>query len=477
MKKLMIAMSAAAMFSLCATADDTKVSGTNFDSYPLGEATEVALDFGKDDEGNSSGVKYWSGDSENSESMIVAGDADKGNTTQFLKVEESSVLTRAMDIDEHGDVAPTTIPDNGGVYIKTKVQFTAADEAPEAETGDKLLVWLRQNEDENATTTLMITSADADTGKAIETEADIAVNTTDWYELEIRTTKENAGVGDEARFTVAINGKLINEGQQFISLVAGDKNNAATIASLGFKGTGAVDDIEFGTYTEEVLGEFTVNLTVDGTDDAGITTEFVSSTNFVVKTETIDIYVAGAADDVTYVITDAEGATVTIEGVMKEDMPEEDVDLGGYVRITIPTANVAKDAVLNVAVTVTGGGDEPEEKTYPSYIDEASQAKYDAWVKKCDLPDDVAYVTSNEYQDAFLLNVVPAELSDAKAAFKITAITIDANGKVTVTVVDKNVNDEAFNGTVEVKGSATVNGTFELSVDNADARFFKAILK
>ena len=77
--------------------------------------------------------------------------------------------------------------------------------------------------------------------------------------------------------------------------------------------------------------------------------------------------------------------------------------------------------------------------------------------------------------DAYLLNC--ANTTDAvdvaKEEFKITSITIGADGTVTVTTPA----DKGYNGTVTVKGCATVNGTYDLDIDNPNARFFKAFLQ
>ena len=75
--------------------------------------------------------------------------------------------------------------------------------------------------------------------------------------------------------------------------------------------------------------------------------------------------------------------------------------------------------------------------------------------------------------DAFLLNVSNTDeaIAAAKAAFKIPSIKVNADGTVTV-----GVPTGSYNGTVTIKGSATVNGAFTLDVTDASARFFKAFL-
>lgn len=75
--------------------------------------------------------------------------------------------------------------------------------------------------------------------------------------------------------------------------------------------------------------------------------------------------------------------------------------------------------------------------------------------------------------EAYLLNVAntDAAIAEGKANFKIPAITVDANGTVTVTPPHG-----GYNGVITVKGSVTVNGTYNLDKADTTARFFKAFL-
>ena len=127
------------------------------------------------------------------------------------------------------------------------------------------------------------------------------------------------------------------------------------------------------------------------------------------------------------------------------------------------TPDVAATLVLEAAAT------------YPSYIAEADKAKYDAWVEKYNVTDRGSEATVN--QKAYLLNVDPTDAAAVKTAeeeFKITSITVNADGSVTVTMPE----GKSYNGTVEIRGCDTVNGTYsKAQVDEKTARFFKAILQ
>lgn len=75
--------------------------------------------------------------------------------------------------------------------------------------------------------------------------------------------------------------------------------------------------------------------------------------------------------------------------------------------------------------------------------------------------------------EAYLLNVANTDeaIANGKANFKIPAITVDANGTVTVTDPEG-----SYNGKITIKGSVTVNGTYDLEKTDTTARFFKAFL-
>ena len=85
MKKLLIAMSAAAMFSLCAKADDPTLLGSmNFETgYSAGDPIATT----STDPGSASSLLLWAGD--NGESQIaVEGE------NHYLKVDTTAELTR-----------------------------------------------------------------------------------------------------------------------------------------------------------------------------------------------------------------------------------------------------------------------------------------------------------------------------------------------------------------------------------------------
>ena len=105
----------------------------------------------------------------------------------------------------------------------------------------------------------------------------------------------------------------------------------------------------------------------------------------------------------------------------------------------------------------------------------ADAAALATWAKAKSVSFDgrVDALSSDTALKAFLLNVAVdvAAVEEAEAAFKIPSITVGTDGTVTVASPTG-----TFNGTVTIKGCATLNGTYNLEADDDAARFFKAFL-
>lgn len=108
---------------------------------------------------------------------------------------------------------------------------------------------------------------------------------------------------------------------------------------------------------------------------------------------------------------------------------------------------------------------------------DAEADKLATWAKK----NEVAYASAAEAikVNAYLLNVANTDkaIAEGKANFKIPAITVDANG--TVTVASPDPDGSKYNGKITIKGSETVNGDFNIDPKNdteKKAKFFKAYL-
>lgn len=151
-----------------------------------------------------------------------------------------------------------------------------------------------------------------------------------------------------------------------------------------------------------------------------------------------------------------------------------------------------KVIVTNLAICLANGTDITEDVTIektnagitivkkapalPEWINDQSEeqvAAYNTWAEANGVTD-----PTTAKHEAFAFNC--ANDDDAivaeKEAFVITSITI-VDGVVTVTAKSTNTASEAFNITPVIKGSATVNGDYNLNQDDEAARFFKAFIE
>lgn len=219
-------------------------------------------------------------------------------------------------------------------------------------------------------------------------------------------------------------------------------------------------------------------------------------------TETITMYGNKAATAptvqaiqyATVVITQVEHCTITVKNgetvVATDDQfdidykvtltvtrtPADGYELDGCAASEDVTLSKAETYTITAAVKPVSSG-----KTYPTYIpagaSEATKAKFDAWsTSKAGGDRD----TASANMDAFLLNVAPeaAAVAAEKANFKVTAITVNADGSVTVTTTTENSSKEPYNGTVKVKGKVNLTDSNATWVEkNATHKFFKAFLE
>lgn len=115
---------------------------------------------------------------------------------------------------------------------------------------------------------------------------------------------------------------------------------------------------------------------------------------------------------------------------------------------------------------------------YPDYIpadaSEATKAKFDAWDSTY---NNNGRDTESAQQAAFLLNVAPADAAAELLKFKVTAIDVKADGTVAVTAPTTNSAGEEYNGTVVIKGKASLDESAWAVKDDKTHQFFKAFLE
>ena len=198
--------------------------------------------------------------------VVPAGRPDlfaDGPQANFLALATSGRVTRR--IDPEGRAADI----GDGLYLDLLVEFTPCDSEPVVEDGDKIVVWLAESGDASAAAPeaeLRITAGAPEGDAVVRREFTAArigssaatVEPGSWHRLTIRAIE--GAVGDYAGFVVFIDGEVVSFGEA--APVFADLEGAARIwaersalvvglspgralASVGFAGSGAVDDISF----------------------------------------------------------------------------------------------------------------------------------------------------------------------------------------------------------------------------------------
>ena len=161
----------------------------------------------------------------------------------------------------------------------------------------------------------------------------------------------------------------------------------------------------------------------------------------------------------TIVFTAETGKTLSFVSINGTEIADTSVYGASSYTYTVGTA------AATLVVTFTGS-------SYPSYIDDANkQGKYDTW-KTAMTAAGVDVGDGEAYEDAYLLNCKPTEVTAEKAAFKFTKIAFEGGVWVTETTT-KNTSGADYNGTVTVTRYSDVGCTTESSTGT----FFKAFLQ
>ena len=161
----------------------------------------------------------------------------------------------------------------------------------------------------------------------------------------------------------------------------------------------------------------------------------------------------------------------------------------GFLAQNVTALRITFAAPYNVAqyyAEIEAVGTSASGKVYPEWIDSTDStvtAKYDTWATKFNVAD-----PTTAQKDAYLLNCAnTAEaLAAAKAAFKTTSITVNADGTVDVGL--PTAPEGGFNVAVTILGCETVDGTYHALTTGtvigtfyrvpaaSNDRFFKASL-
>ena len=538
MKKMTFALACASAVAAFAAAEDSAViSSINFDAYTAGF---TGLDLKKDDgsQGAVTDSRWlYLGASGSTDASTVKAyvPADDSNPNYLELSTEGGTLWRsinnlaASDSEESGAAlgAAQAVPADTGLYIDTMVQFTPTEDGGDPTldpTTDKLAIWL--NVKDNVTNLCVRTKAIARPGyvpssgeyadgawsqteKTIVLSGEYSAST--WYRLTVQAVKSVTSHADAEvipGFIISIDGNPVTASEQlvgddaisylnddgaggftagwvsednidlirskkFIPSLAGvqDSGSATVLQAVGFKGSGAIDSLQFTTQDP------------GGEDPAPVVKEVdltISAGNATVTGITDGKVEVGS--NLTFTVTAAEGYNltgVTINGTTVT------ADADGNYTYTVADTDEAVAVVVTTEAIPSIDWNNPKAESgtatemfgITGALATADGQKLAAWAQNV---GKVSFDKASEIKtDAFLLNCANTDdaITAAKANFKIVSIEQNDQGAWVAKVTD-GVGDggEFGNGYVEIKGSATVDGTYNLATTAETARFFKAFL-
>ena len=301
MKKLMFATALVASAAAFAT-NPTAINATSFEGYTA-DATVVGT--GGGDKGETGVANYFYYDGESDSSLVKAFGVGENLATpnitrpyyyasatpnaNYLELStEGGILWRSINTISYDngvyDLGVSTNVAATGTYLDTLVQFTPTEDggAPELTQDDKLAIWL--NVDSTGVTNLMVramawTYEDEDLNPTPTSFVvnNVSVDANAWYRLTIKAIPSvttgnyifpafqifidgTEVAATEAQYSSDIQTLLASrwaEGMQSLAAanklfpsLAGRPSNisAVTLQGVGFKGSGALDDI---VWTEE----------------------------------------------------------------------------------------------------------------------------------------------------------------------------------------------------------------------------------
>lgn len=520
MKNLTFALACASTFALFAAIDVPKA---DFEKYAVGDKVSGMAEPDKQH-------PYWlyegaSGSDDGSTVKAYGGENLAAPTTgdaagdKYLELStEGGTLWRSL---AEGNTTGTDIADKlgaaqalpaGGLYIDTMVQFTPTEDggAPETTGGDKLAIWLNVDSSSGAPVTNLMVKAGhvyRDGSEVVDPMPFVLEGTSGvvpgtWYRLTVKAIPDvTKSIADGHRNTGVTGYQILLDGQALSTkatvfessyidwafedwLEDADKAllqsgtvfagldgfvTASTLQAVGFKGSGALDNLAISETAPSPAPEEPIPVTPQITLSA---TEATFSASLELPTVTVaGNYVLG---------TDY---TVSWSGALPTENPSADVVL------TVTVEMRGKYSGSNTATFTVKPADTPPVANWPTdpttVKDKTAGEAYGFTGDLADLPADklavwamgngsVAFSNAGTIKiEAYLLNVAntDAAIAEGKANFKIPAITVDANGTVTVTDPEG-----SYNGKITIKGSVTVNGTYNLEKTDTTARFFKAFL-
>ena len=291
MKKLLFATALVA--SAAAFADPTALNAISFEGYATGNGLGANGTAEPNEDGQSDkGAAYFCYDGEQDGSTVKAFDAEGNAATPSITrpyfFASTSPNAKYLDLSTEGGVLWRSIAavtgsgancelgtaqevGSDGLYLDTLVQFTPTEDGGTPDLGDedKLAIWLNVTE---GVTNLMVRAAIIDDGFNL-TPTNFVINNASvvagtWYRLTVKALDDVTQADEVPAFQIYLDGTLltssllsftdeyvdlidsdyksaIENGSVFVSLLGVSSSPALT--AVGFKGSGALDDIVWTT--------------------------------------------------------------------------------------------------------------------------------------------------------------------------------------------------------------------------------------
>jgi len=395
---------------------------------------------------------------------------------------ETPALGGAIDLDPENP--------NDNIYVDTLVQFTPTEDgtAPAVEPADQMAIWLNVDStdpDAPVTNLCVLAARCDDVGTSLKTtfvapnkaQGGIDIVPGQWYRLTVKAYGDITNGDSIPGFVVYIDGKPLKTGttgltENYIELLgedmavsvadmlngsvfcslwtleeegAGDPY-APTFSGVGFKGSGAIDDLVLSTDVPNFFGAVTsVDFTLNWTANFSAVSYTIDGT----KTDlTVDEKAAG-----TTTVKVEPGKTVTVAATAAD-----------WYTVTGTTGDIkvdeATEVSLEAALAATPGAAGVE--TLP----DVSTADAMAWAKDKKLTLD-AIKGCKFAQDAYLMNT--ADLTN-QPGLQVTAIEETEGGwNITVkgTQGDKDVTLEGIRGVLKIKAAATLADLAKAAAETA----------
>ena len=440
MKKLLFAIAGAASFAALAADPEVRTGDIDvlgFENFDLTLETVTGAVVDRTDSGVE-GTSKWSCSGDDA-SLVKPYGGDNATAPSITEPAPfaGETNTKYLALDTNGSELQRAIPAAGqtvaadGTYVDTLVQFTPSESAPTSTDldGAKLAIWLGVDSEHNTTNLMvagayyMMTDPQDESTLTFTTSTNYTLSGTyvpgTWYRLTIKAISSlaNGAVGqylpgfvvsidgqtlsiagsatDSPAYTILTEGGLVTgankdllDDNQFIpALGVSDTTVVPTLTSVGFKGTGALDDFVVTT----VAPDFTpaaISLTLTWTPAE------VTGVSYVLESDpaTTNVVTSGTA---VLIPAAAIGTNVTLIATFESGYEFDYLDIGGYQlqSLTFPVPSVSTNATLVAKAAAA----------YPTYVgeDAALKSQYDTW-KATNGAD-----SQSAYEKQFLLNVAP----------------------------------------------------------------------